>query len=126
MLTYQNPELPPEARWLVMQWALLIGPENSVESSLQTLFARLGLTYAQGRRAWGVLTGKQGDNQERFVDIERLPRQGPGRPGSRYRLSAKLVKAIATIPAHACEQHVEEINTLAKRHVYLPLIIKSV
>ncbi|PKH59405.1 MarR family transcriptional regulator [Halomonas sp. Choline-3u-9] len=114
MLTYQNPELPPEARWLVMQWALLIGPENSVESSLQTLFARLGLTYAQGRRAWGVLTGKQGDNQERFVDIERLPRQGPGRPGSRYRLSAKLVKAIATIPAHACEQHVEEINTLAK------------
>ncbi|MGP9532952.1 MarR family transcriptional regulator [Halomonas sp. AOP42-E1-30] len=114
MLTYQNPHLSPEARWLVMQWALLIGPENSVESSLQTLFTRLGLTYAQGRRAWGVLTGKQGDNQERFVDIERLPRQGPGRPGSRYRLSAKLVKAIATIPAHACEQHAEEINTLAK------------
>lgn len=114
LITYQNTQLTPEGRWLVMQWASLIGLDQSVECSLQSLFARLGLTYAQGRRAWDVLTGKQGEERERFVDIERLPTQGPGRPVSRYRLSAKLVKELADTPAPACEQHAEEIVALAR------------
>jgi hypothetical protein len=114
ILTHKNANLTPEARWLVMQWASIIGLDQSVDCPLQTLFARLGLTYAQGRRAWDVLTGKQGENQERFVEIERLPSKGPGRPASRYRLSAMLVKALAATPAPACEHHAEEIATLAK------------
>tara|TARA_R110002012_G_scaffold178236_2_gene343260 strand:- start:28244 stop:29902 length:1659 start_codon:yes stop_codon:yes gene_type:complete len=114
LLIYQNTKLTPEARWFVMQWASIIGVDKSVECSLQTLFARLGLTYAQGRRAWNVLTGKQGENRERFVDIERLSIQGAGRPPSQYCLSAKLIKALAETLAPAYEQHAEEIVTLAR------------
>lgn len=116
LLTYENVILTPEARWLLMQWATQIGLDQPVECSPQTLFARLGLTYRQGRRAWQVLTCKRGKQQEQFVEIERLPRKGPGRPNSRYRLSAKLVKALAksTLPISKC--HAEEITTLAKRH----------
>lgn len=114
LLTYQNTQLTPEARWLVMQWSSLIGLDQSVECSLQTLFARLGLTYAQGRRAWDVLTGEKGANREQFIDIERLPSHGPGRPASRYRLSAKLVKELADTLAPACKQHAEEIIALAR------------
>ncbi|WP_096299698.1 hypothetical protein [Halomonas sp. hl-4] len=114
LLTYENVILTPEARWLLMQWATQIGLDQPVECSPQTLFARLGLTYRQGRRAWQVLTCKRGKQQEQFVEIERLPRKGPGRPNSRYRLSAKLVKALAksTLPISKC--HAEEITTLAK------------
>ena len=114
LLTYKNALLTPEARWLLMQWASLVGLDQSVECSLQALFARLGLTYAQGRRAWDVLTGKQGKNRERFVDIERLSSQGAGRPPSRYCLSAKLIKSLAETSAPACEQHAEEIVALAR------------
>lgn len=114
ILTYQNARLTPEARWLLMQWTSVIGLDSSTDWPLQTLFASLGLTYAQGRRAWDVLICRQGKNQERFIDIERLPSKGPGRPPSRYRLSTKLVNALKVGPSTACEHHSEEITTLAK------------
>lgn len=115
ILTYKNANLTPDARWLLMRWALVIGLDKSTEYTLQDLFTRLGLTYAQGRRAWDVLTDKKGKNQERFVKIERLPSKGPGRPASRYRLSAKLVKSLeASSTTASCEHYAEEIATLAK------------
>ncbi|MFS8173556.1 MarR family transcriptional regulator [Vreelandella titanicae] len=97
-----------------MQWASIIGLNQSAEYTLKDLFARLGLTDAQGRRAWDVLTSKKAKNQEPFVEIERLTSKRPGRPASRYRLSAKLVKALKAIPSTACEHHAEEIASLAK------------
>ncbi|WP_171051173.1 hypothetical protein [Halomonas sp. ATBC28] len=114
LLTYHNSRLTPEARWFLMRWATVIGLDQSTKLPLQNLFTHLGLTYAQGRRAWDVLTSKQGDKQELFVEIELLPNNGPGRPASRYCLSAKLVKAIEAIPKPSCEHHAEEIATLAK------------
>lgn len=71
------------------------------------------MTYAQGRRAWDLLTKRLGENQEQLVEIERLPIKGRGRPASRYRLSAKLVKALQKSPS-ASEHHAEEIASLAK------------
>lgn len=114
ILTYKNAKLTPETRWLLMRWALVIGLDKSTEYTLQNLFTRLGLTYAQGRRAWDVLTDKKGENQERFVKIERLPSKGPGRPASRYRLSAKLVNSLEASLTPACQHYAEEIATLAK------------
>lgn len=113
ILTYRDARLTPEARWLLMQWASVIGLEKSIDCPLQTLFARLGLTYAQGRRAWDVLVDKQGERQEQFIEIERLPTIGPGRPALRYRLSSKLVKALQKTPSPST-QHAEEIATLTK------------
>lgn len=113
ILTYKNPSLTPEARWLLMQWASVFGFDQSVVCSLQTLFKRLSLTYAQGRRAWDVLIGKHAERQKQFVEIERLPSADRGRPRSRYRLSAKLVKSLQMSPS-ASEHHAEEIATLAK------------
>ncbi|MFS8150152.1 hypothetical protein [Vreelandella titanicae] len=114
LLTYKSTLLTPEARWLLMQWESQIGLDQPLECSPKGLFARLGLTYAQGRRAWQVLTCKRGKQQEQFVEIERLSRKGPGRYKSRYRLSAKLLKALAkaSLPISNC--HAEEITTLAK------------
>lgn len=114
ILTFKNTKLTPEARWLVMQWAAIIGLDQSAKYTLKDLFARLGLTKAQGHRAWDVLTSKKGKNKEQFVEIERLPSKGPGRPASRYRLSEKLVKALKASPSIACEHHAEEIASLAK------------
>lgn len=111
--TYKDARLTPEARWLLMQWASVIGIEKNIDGSLQTIFKRLGLTYAQGRRAWDVLIGKHTESQKRFVEIERLPSAGGGRPKSRYHLSAKLVKSLLMSPS-ASEHHAEEIATLAK------------
>ncbi|QNU63675.1 hypothetical protein [Vreelandella titanicae] len=96
-----------------MQWASVFGLDRSVVCPLQTLFKRLGLTYAQGRRAWDVLIDRHTERQERFVEIERLPTSGRGRPRSRYRLSAKLVKALQRSPS-APEHHAAEIAMLAK------------
>ncbi len=113
-LAYESTLLTPEARWLLTQWASKKGLDQPVECSPRDLFAELGLTYAQGRRAWQVLTCKRGKQQEQFVEVERLPRKGPGRYKSRYLLSAKLLKALAksSLPVSNC--HAEEIITLAK------------
>lgn len=54
ILTYKDPRLTPEARWLLMQWTCVLGLDQDVICPLKTLFKRLGLTYAQGRRAWDV------------------------------------------------------------------------
>lgn len=113
LLTYHNAKLTPEARWLLMQWASEIGLDQSYEGSLRALFGSLKMTYAQGRRAWDVLTKRGGEEQEKHVEIERLPSKGRGRPASRYRLSAKLVKALQKSPS-ASEHHAEEIASLAK------------
>ena len=113
ILTYRDARLTPEVRWLLMQWASVIGLEKSIDCPLQTLFTRLGLTYAQGRRAWDVLIDKHGERQEQFIEIERLSIKGPGRPSSRYRLSAKLVKALQKSPSSSTH-HAEEIATLTK------------
>lgn len=113
LLTYHNAKLTPEARWLLMQWASEIGLDQSVGCSLQALFARLKMTYAQGRRAWNVLTKRRDEKQEQLVEIERIPSKNRGRPASRYRLSAKLVKALQKSPP-ASEHHAEEIASLAK------------
>ncbi|MGQ7262922.1 MarR family transcriptional regulator [Vreelandella sp. V005] len=113
LLTYHNDKLTPEARWLLMKWALEIGLDQSYEGSLKALFVSLKMTYAQGRRAWDLLTKRLGENHEQLVEIERLPSKGRGRPASRYRLSAKLVKALQKSPS-ASEHHAEEIASLAK------------
>lgn len=113
ILTYKDARLTPEARWLLMQWASVIGLEKSIDCPLQTLFIRLGLTYAQGRRAWNVLIDKHGERQEQFLEIERIPTKGPGRPKSRYRLSTKLVKALQKSPSPSAH-HAEEMATLTQ------------
>lgn len=113
MLTYKNARLTPEERWLLMQWMSVIGAGQSFDGTLKDLFKSLGMTYAQSRRAWDVLTDKHGDRQEQFIEIERLPIKGAGRPASRYRLSEKFVKEIkkyTSSPTH----HLEEIVTLTK------------
>ena len=124
LLNYRNAQLTPEARWFLMQWGTIIGLDQSIECPPQALFNRLDLTYGQGLRAWQVLTGKpskkerkeseQRKKQEQFVEIEHLSNTGPGRPTSRYRLTTKLVKALAAIPPPSNNHHAEEIAILAK------------
>lgn len=113
ILNYKNALLTPEARWLLMRWMFVFGTDQNVDLPLKTLFERLGLTYAQGRRGWNVLIAKHGERQEQFVEIERLPTKGRGRPRSRYRLSTKLAKALRMSPP-ASEHHAAEITMLAK------------
>ncbi|WP_189464266.1 hypothetical protein [Vreelandella hamiltonii] len=113
ILTYKNARLTPEERWLLMQWASVIGADQSFDGTLKDLFMSLGMTYAQGRRAWGCLIKKHGERQNQFIEIERLPVKGPGRPAVRYRLSAKFVKELQKYPLSSTH-HVEEIATLTK------------
>lgn len=112
LLTYKNTRLTPEARWLLMQWSSVFGADQSIDGPLRTIFARLGLTYAQGRRAWDVLIAKPDEGQEQLVEMERLPTNGRGRPRLRYRLSARLVKALHMSPL-ASEHHAFDIAALA-------------
>ncbi|MCO7229881.1 hypothetical protein NH398_11660 [Halomonas sp. CnH100-B] len=113
ILTYKNSRLTPEARWLLMQWACVFGIDQSVVCPLQTLFKRLGLTETQGRRAWNVLIGKSSERQERFIEIERLPSVGRGRPRSRYRLSTELVQSLQ-MSTSISDHHASEISTLTQ------------
>lgn len=109
MLTYKDASLTPEERWLLMQWASTLGPDQSFDGTLKNLFKSLAMTYAQGYRAWNMLNEKQ----DRFVEIETLPAKRRGRPRSRYRLSAKLIKKLEAGPL-ASQQHTSDIAKLAK------------
>ena len=82
LLHYADTHLTAEARWLLLQWERRLGLDEGFKGTLQALYKTLGMTYAQGRRAWksirlaGVIEGEP---------VSASPRRG--RPLKRYALA---------------------------------------
>ena len=85
LLHHADINLTAEARWLLLQWERRLGLEEGFTGTLQALYEALGMTYAQGRRAWKSVVSAEVMEGE---SVEAFPRRGRSR--KRYAMVASF------------------------------------
>lgn len=85
LLHHADINLTAEARWLLLQWERRLGLEEGFTGTLQALYEALGMTYAQGRRAWKSVVSAEVMEGE---SVDASPRRGRSR--KRYAMVASF------------------------------------
>ncbi|GEM_PF-3921075 len=85
LLHHADVNLTAEARWLLLQWERRLGLEEGFTGTLQAMYEVLGMTYAQGRRAWKSLMSAELIEGE---PVSASPRRGRSR--KRYAIVASF------------------------------------
>lgn len=104
LFCYENRELNPEARWLLLQWSRVAGLDNSLTYPQAELYGRLGLPAQHARAALALL-------KEQGHVICGSDRHGRGRPVSSYSVSAGLLGYLERVEAPVTA-HEPEIESL--------------
>lgn len=104
LLCHTDPDLGPEARWLLLQWSRVTGLDQALTCPLQDLYCLLGITTRQAKPALEWL------KRHGYVIYDPV-RRGRGRPVSRHRVSAGFRRLIEQekVP---CTPHLSELDEL--------------
>lgn len=80
LLCHTDPDLGPEARWLLLQWSRVTGLDQALTCPLQDLYCLLGITTRQAKPALEWL------KRHGYLIYESV-RHGRGRPLSSHRIA---------------------------------------
>ncbi|NWN92878.1 MarR family transcriptional regulator [Marinobacter adhaerens] len=110
LLRYSDPNLSPEARWLLLVWSKISGLDESLTCRRLELYRHLGMTHQHGRPALKELI-------EKGIVIESPIRARRGRPISNIQISSGFQARLRKLAASP-NRHLPEIESLCRPGVY--------
>ncbi len=109
ILYHVDPGLGPEERWLLLQWSMVLGLDQTLTCTLLELNNRLGLSPQHAKKALASL------KVNGYLSCETV-RHGRGRPVSSHRVSSRFLRSLEKLDA-TISAHQPEIEALCRQAI---------